>query len=71
MADKFERVTLNPTIKVRGEAGMVPVRDPELHETFLSFYDDSGSIGFEQWWKEEGSELFNEWYEENEDDIFS
>lgn len=63
--NKFERVSFNPTIKVRTDSGMSPVRDPKRHEIFLSFYDDSGAEGFRRWWNKEGSEIFNEWYKNN------
>jgi len=54
---KFERVDLEDVLRANAD-GMPIFRKCFEHEILLSFYDDDGAYGFNNWWFEEGSVLF-------------
>lgn len=62
---KFERVDLNHELRADAD-GMPVFRRCFENEILLSFYDDDGAYGFEEWWEEKGSELFGEWMNTHE-----
>jgi len=60
MNKKFERVNLDKVLRANAD-GMPVFRNCFEHEILMSFYDDDGAYGFEDWWNSEGSAIFNDY----------
>ena len=62
MIKKFERVDLDKVLRADAD-GMPVFRNCFENEILMSFYDDDGAYGFEDWWHKEGSAIFYDYME--------
>ena len=60
MDKKFNRVNLDKVLRADAD-GMPVFRECFENEILMSFYDDDGAYGFEDWWFIEGSTIFRDY----------